>query len=267
MKNLKSFTLAFILIFANKLQGYEYKRQDEACFPLTSLRHEVGDKNLNRGITESEFNLAIQVALTKMTPEVKKHLDKKLIIEGRWMDGTIDAYATRDDDNNAVIVMNGGLARHPGMTFNAFLVLICHEVGHHLGGAPKILRGNSGLRSWSSAEGQADYYATSKCLPTFFDTLYDLKESVTSASLTVSKVFASLMKGTQEPQLGNIDSSTVATTIYTHPKPQCRLDTYLAGASCEIDPDVPFDAVNPQIGACTRDKGIRPSCWFQEKDF
>lgn len=267
MKKIIVLSLTLILTITTSIQAAEYKREEETCFPLSTKRYEVGDKKINKGLSEADFHKTIELALNKLTPEVRKILNKKLIIEGRWLDGTIDAYATRDDDNNAVIVMNGGLARHPEMTINGFLVLICHEVGHHLGGAPKILRGNSGLRSWSSAEGQADYYATSKCLPAFFDTYLDMKESITMASLAVSKVFASLMIGIPEPQLSTVDSTTVTTTIYNHPRPQCRLDTYLAGANCEIGPDVPFDSVNPQVGACIRDRGIRPACWFQEKDF
>ena len=52
--------------------------------------------------------------------------------------------------------MFGGLARHKLVTPDGFALVACHEMGHHLGGAPR--RGG-----WASNEGQSDYYATTKC--------------------------------------------------------------------------------------------------------
>lgn len=266
-----------------------YKREPESCFQVSGQRYEVGNKSFN-GLSEDDFNQVIENVLSVMGPEIKKRLNKKLILEKKWSDATVDAYATRDDDNNPVVVMNGGLARHPQMTKDAFLLLICHEIGHHLGGAPKILRGTSGLRGWSSAEGQADYFATSKCLPQFFKSGIDIKSfdidmdpanykialskcrdnacaRGTLAGLALSNVFASLVAGTPEPKLSANDSSKVNKTFYNHPNPQCRLDTYLSGANCDLGLEVPFDAVDPKIGACVKDNGARPACWFQPRDF
>ncbi|MBY0415912.1 MAG: hypothetical protein K2Q18_17195 [Bdellovibrionales bacterium] len=266
MKFVNCVLIFLVLTMSDFCWSLEYKKELNTCFPISTLNYVAGVKSLSGGLREDEFNQIIKLAIDTMGPEVKRLLNKKLIIEGRWQDASVDAFATRDDDNNAVVVMNGGLARHPDLTIDGFLVLICHEIGHHLGGAPKNLRGNSGLRSWSSAEGQADYYATSKCLPVF-QRQGNLVTSIPNASLSVSKVFASLVIGTPEPKLTDYDTTKVSTTFYKHPSPQCRLDTYLAGANCEIGADVPFDPVNPLVGACVRDKGIRPSCWFQENDF
>jgi Zn-dependent protease with chaperone function len=54
--------------------------------------------------------------------------------------------------------MFGGLARDPLVTKDGFSAVICHEIGHHIAGAPR-----KGF-SWASNEGQADYFATTKCL-------------------------------------------------------------------------------------------------------
>lgn len=268
----------------------EYKREPESCFPLSSQKYEAGMKAFNQGLTQEEFNQLIDSAQAVLAPEIQKQLGKKLIFDRRWTDATVDAFATRDDNNNAIVVMNGGLARHPQMTKDAFLLLICHEVGHHLGGAPKVLRGNSGLRGWSSAEGQADYYATSKCLPLFFKAGVDNKAfdadidpanyktalskcrdnacaRITLAGLAVSKVFAALVAGTPEPKITANDPTKVSKTIYNHPNPQCRLDTYASGANCDQGPDLPFDSVDAKVGACVKDSGARPLCWFQEKAY
>lgn len=285
--------LFFILALGTLSQSIfskEYVREEGGCFPLSTVKYHAGLKSFNNGLSEAEFNQIIDNAVNVLKPEIKRRLNKQLIVEKRWNDDTVDAFATRDDNNNPVVVMNGGLARHPLMTTDAFLLLICHEMGHHLGGAPKILRGNSGLRSWSSAEGQADYYATSKCLPLFYKSginikAFDTEEDtanyrlaitkcrdnscakITMAGFAVSNLFASLVDGTPRPKLSTTDVTKVSKTIYKHANPQCRLDTYFSGATCEIGPEVPFDAVDPKVGACDKDAGARPACWFKESDF
>lgn len=268
----KDIVLFFILILSLK---------------LTASANE--DKPLN-GLSEIEYNLILDKVETVMGPTVKKILNKNLIINRLWFENTVDAHTTRDDADNPVIIVNGGLARHPQMTNDGFLLLICHEIGHHLGGAPKILRGTSGLRGWSSAEGQADYYATSKCLPQFFQLEeenknidYDLDvvnqslalakcsdslcPRIVLAGLSVGHFFASLVKGTPEPSLLLSDPVKVEKTFYKHPNPQCRLDTYLSGANCDREREVSFDANDPRVGACVKNQGARPMCWYQEKDF
>lgn len=280
----------FLSLFAKSTHSAQYKREPESCFPIGKVKYEKGIKSFGGGLAEEDFNQVIDSAISVLSPEIKKILNKELIIEKRWNDSTVDAFATRDDSNNAVVVMNGGLARHPLMTKDAFLLLICHEIGHHLGGAPKVLRGNSGLRGWSSAEGQADYYATSKCLPLFYKNGIDIKtfESeqdsgdyktalskcsdnacarITLAGLSVSRVFASLVAGEREPDLSIKDNSKVPKTLYKHPTPQCRLDTYSSGAICEQGINIPFDSSDPKVGACLSGLSKRPDCWFQEKDF
>lgn len=283
-------SLTLISFSSQIFSAEKYKREPESCFPVSDIRYEKGVKSFGEGLSEEEFNQIIDSAISIMSPEVKKILNKELIIDKRWSDPTVDAFATRDDSNNAVVVMNGGLARHPLMTKDAFLLLICHEIGHHLGGAPKMLRGTSGLRGWSSAEGQADYYATSKCLPLFYKTGIDIKmfepeqdsgdyktalskcsdnacARVVLAGLTVSKVFASLVNGYPVPQLNTKDMTKVSKTIYNHPGAQCRLDTFSSGALCEKSNDRPFDINDPKIGACLNDSDKRPDCWFQKNDF
>lgn len=283
-------TLLLASLILSSVAPAAYKREPESCFPMSQQKYEAGVKAFGQGLTQDEFNQLIDSAQSLLEPEVKKMLGKKLIFDKRWTDATVDAFATRDDANNAVVVMNGGLARHPMMTKDAFLLLICHEVGHHIGGAPKILRGNSGLRGWSSAEGQADYYATSKCLPLFFKNGLENKAfdaeidaanyktalskcrdnacaRITLAGLSASKMFASLVTGTPEPKITVNDPTKVSKTVYNHSNPQCRLDTYMSGANCDQGPDIPFDAVDAKVGACVKDTGVRPACWFTEKAY
>ena len=54
------------------------------------------------------------------------------------------------------VIMFGGLARRPEITADGFLLVVCHELGHHLAGYPFI-------DDWAANEGQADYFATQSC--------------------------------------------------------------------------------------------------------
>ena len=52
------------------------------------------------------------------------------------------------------------------ITVDGMALVACHEMGHHMGGAPKI-DGWYGS-SWATNEGGADYYGTLKCARRFF---------------------------------------------------------------------------------------------------
>lgn len=84
----------------------------------------------------------------------------RLRLRLRWENDAVDAKSKRDG-NVYLIDVYGGLARHPAMTADALALLACHEIGHHFGGAPKM---RTGRHRWGSTEGQADYFATLKCL-------------------------------------------------------------------------------------------------------
>ena len=67
-------------------------------------------------------------------------------------------------DNNWIVTMHGGMARHEHASFISFASLVCHEVGHFLGG---LLWRNVSFKKLS-AEGQSDYFATAKCMRKIF---------------------------------------------------------------------------------------------------
>jgi hypothetical protein len=274
------------LIFFSNLNAEEVI----TCFPKSEMKFYKENKSID-GISEAEFiQLSSRVEKT-MGPLIKENTGKKLIINPRWSDATVDASATRDESLNPVVNINGGLARHPQMTRDGLLLLLCHEVGHHLGGAPKSFRGNTTVRGWSSAEGEADYFASTKCLPRVFsdgletksldleiDTI-NLKDAfqkckddtctrIILAGKAVSDVFASIKKGSNIPNILGNDVTVVDKTYYLHPNPQCRLDTYVAGARCEVGMEVLFDNNDPRVGACAMNSvGARPACWYREQDF
>lgn len=282
MKNL--FYIFLLLILGAKAE------ETITCFPSNDLRFYKNQKFLNT-IDKEEFDFLIKKVEAAMSPIVSETLKKKLVFNSFWENATVDAATTRDEEFNPVINVYGGLARHPLISRDGFLLLLCHEVGHHLGGAPKSFRGKTTTRGWSSAEGEADYFAVTKCLPRIFNDGNDLKNSsleletinlknallkckddvcarIILAGKKVSDVFASIRKSNALPEITNKDPSIVEQTYYMHPSPQCRLDTYIAGARCEMSIDILFDNFDPRIGACSSNSiGARPECWFKESEF
>lgn len=214
-------------------------------------------------------------------------------IKGIWDSNQQNARITRNDNGEPVILVGGGLARLPGMTPDALLVFICHELGHFFGGAPKALRGNTTRRSWSSVEGQADFYTTSKCMPRILhaadhkansifsnsvnflneqlpaEVIEICKESdyicmrIAKASLEAAEIIASLSFEPWMPELGHKDPTEVEQTITLHPSAQCRLDTFVAGLGCIEKYSSDFDNDNPNRAACEQtEDASRPRCWF-----
>ena len=94
----------------------------------------VGTKN-SGGITEQEFNDAIDKVEAIYSPIISAK-GKTLQVERKWDDGTVNAYA-QQVGNTWKVSMFGGLARHETITSDGFTLVVCHEVGHHLGGLPK----------------------------------------------------------------------------------------------------------------------------------
>jgi hypothetical protein len=247
------------------------------------------------GISEAEFNQAIKEVEDVYAPIISG-MGKKLVVEKRWSDGTVNAYASQSGKEWRV-AMFGGLARHQTITKDAMALVICHEIGHHIGGAPK--KGGSGWggvgMSWASNEGQADYFATLKCLRKTWindnnsaiakslkapaivnetckknyksdkvDTAICVRSSM--AGLSVSNLFA-VLGGLTQPKFETPDKVVVKSTDDNHPKAQCRLDTYYQGSLCDINPNDDVSQKEEVQGTCHKSLGhsigLRPLCWFK----
>ncbi len=112
------------------------------------------------GITQKQFNEVIDLALEVYGPIVNEK-GGNLTFSRQWSNSTVNASASRSG-NDYIVTMYGGLARHWAVSQDAFMAVVCHELGHHIGGIP-----TKGDR-WASTEGQSDYWATLKCLRTLF---------------------------------------------------------------------------------------------------
>jgi len=67
------------------------------------------------------------------------------------------------------------------------------------------------------------------------------------------------------------DQAEVTKTFNGHPEAQCRLDTYFAGAICNMPHDEDFSSSDPIKGACAEERGdkigVRPHCWYKPQSF
>lgn len=244
------------------------------------------DKSVSGNITKSEFQLVLEKVHSYYEPIVFEKLNKKFKIGGVWINGKVNAYAQIKNGTFEVNVF-GGLARHKRMNIDTLMVVVCHEIGHGLGGSPRK-RSNGGKESWASVEGQTDYWSVLKCLKriTSKDDNITIVSSMNLPHAIISKcneVFVHLedsalcmrsamaglnlanffrdLRGGRSPviSVNTHDPKVVNKTSNYFPKSQCRFDTYFAGALCDKDP---FDNE-----LCHRHEGYqagsRPLCWFK----
>jgi hypothetical protein len=259
----------------------------EGFLPENSLKISVHQKR-DGGLSEEQFNQVIDKVESLYTSIVEQE-GGDLKIDRNWEDGTVNAYAQRSGKQWNV-AMFGGLARHETITEDGFALVVCHELGHHIGGAPKKFS----FSSWASNEGQADYFSTLKCLRRVFLNddnasiikLMTIPEEVSKqcasswkseadqalcirgamAGDSVSKLFASLRSSTPG-SFSTPDAGVVTRTNDNHPAYQCRLDTYFQGALCEINFNEDVAQNSEVTGTCHgslgHTNGLRPRCWFK----
>jgi hypothetical protein len=269
------------------------------CFPKNNIKNPIGIKSIN-GLTQEEFKSSIELAKSVYAPIFKEKYQAELVVEEKWEDSTVNAYASQSG-RRWKVAMFGGLARDPLVTKDGFTAVICHEMGHHIAGAPK---GVSVIGpGWASNEGQSDYFATTKCLRKIYEKeieetllVYSNKEltedqkiakkacdevyqneadaAVCFRSALAGESLAKLLGklgGNPDVKFGTPDLNVVAKTSHTHPKGQCRMDTYFQGALCDVShEDWPSmsDASQGYCSAKTAHKvGLRPLCWFNPKEY
>jgi hypothetical protein len=276
------FCLSTYSVFACDIHG------SSGFMPENNLQIPVGEKSLG-GITEVQFNRVMDKMTTLYTPVVAK-TGRTLNIDRRWTDPTVNAYADQNTLGMDTIHMFGGLARHQETTEEAMALVACHELGHHLGGAP--IKTTSG---WASNEGQADYWGTMKCLRHYFesDDNQTIMQSVSVpsevvtkcqfiyknaneiavckrsalAGLALAKLLNAITQSTVPVSFGTPDKSVVSQMFDAHPQSQCRLDTYYQAALCDHGFSEVVSKLDVNVGVCTSNNGDkignRPLCWFK----
>lgn len=244
------------------------------------------------GISQAEFNEVLD-KVQAVYGSVIAGKGGRLQINRNWTDDTVNASANQQG-GNWFLNMYGGLARHPIMTKDGFMVVACHELGHHIGGAPKG-EGWFGTKTWATNEGGADYFSTLRCFRKMFtpqenadyvaqhpidpaarlkcEEIYSTQEEENlcmrsaMAGLTGASLFTSMHKQPAPPAFNSPDTHVVDQTDDAHPATQCRLDTYYQGGLCYHDQNIELSDNDANVGTCTlangNKDGLRPLCWFK----
>lgn len=252
-------TLAATAAFAEgapQRRGFEtYRDPSKAFFMPPNALHLFDRRDGPSNITEQRFHEIIDAVMAYYVPLAKAR-GVDLVSKQDWNDPTVNASAEQWRDLWQVN-MYGGLARRPEVTPDGFVLVVCHEIGHHFGGYPFTADW-----SWAANEGQSDYFATLACARTVWARDIRGNESfrrmarmplsvidkcsqawpnntnaqgwcarVAAAGLSMANLFAQL-GGEKRPSFDTPDTSIIPATTNRHPGAQCRLDTYFASALC-----------------------------------
>lgn len=286
---MKYFAFVLALTFSGMVMACS-EDGSSGFLPENNLNIPVNAKK-KTGITEAQFNAVITKIETIYSPVIAR-MGGNLKINRKWSDGTVNASAQRlpfSKDWN--VNMFGGLARHETITADGFALVLCHEIGHHIGGAPKV---KNFMMSWASNEGQSDYFAALKCLrqtylndnnvalvksmkvpATLADACAKAHPNKDEAAIcvrvgmsgsSVADLFAAI-KNKPKAQFDTPDRAVVAKTDDAHPAHQCRLDTFFQGALCEVSHTEDVSQKEEVKGTCHKtlghSEGLRPLCWFK----
>ena len=255
--------------------------------PANNLSIPVGDK-MAGDMTQERF-LEIVGKVEAVYAPVIKEMGATLKMNNDWKSTTVNASA-QQSGKTWQVNMYGGLARHRLTTDDGFMMVVCHELGHHIGGAPRYSRNTD----WASNEGQSDYFAGLKCMRRVlqnednvsFVANMKIDEEATKQCSSVYKSAADValcqrvamagkslgsllgdLGGNSNVNFNTPDKKIVKVTNDAHPAGQCRLDTYFQSTLCDkaISDDVSRE--DATTGTCIKKdgytQGVRPLCWYK----
>lgn len=250
-------------------------------------------------VSEQDFNDVIDEVEAIYGPMIKETHGATLAVKRLWTNNTVNASAMQLGKTWNVN-MYGGLARRPEVTRDGFTLVLCHELGHHLAGYPFSAQ-------WAANEGQSDYFATLSCGKVLWKNQRSKNEEAREVIpalpkaqcdavwrsrddqnlcyrlMMASKSIADLAgsKGLKKVSWDTPDTNMVSKTYNGHPQGQCRLDTMMAGAICDLEFDMtlipgkdlgskrnsPEAEMISAKHTCTQymkyELGYRPGCWFK----
>lgn len=241
--------------------------------------------NAQAAISKGTFDRVIELVEAAYRADFSA-INQRLRIDRYWDSDHQKASASSEEDTWGVIStirVDGGIARHVEITQDAFLLIMCHEIGHHLAGGPKI---------WKfSVEGQADYYGASECMRRLLPLMseedqvpytpaaklvhgkcaqvfsgkdeLELCNRIAWAGEALSRFFAS-RKELPSPTFEIQDNSIVVGVVSGAASPQCRLDTYLAAALCDHSRNLNAEPDQRWLCPSSNELAARPTCWYAQ---
>jgi hypothetical protein len=245
-------------------------------FSLNSLADEVSGPRALELIKKIEKVYANDAVARQQVKRYERSLHLLPMVEEDFIMGSMGAWGRAMSDGTVFIA--GGILRHYFSSDDAFVALVCHEIGHLLGGAPASTNN-------MSYEGQADYYAASVCMKKFFKAYpeelardnsiyhhYFVTCKKAYSTETDIRICAKIMQGGMNlasasayeiddillPGPGIDEQYVTDKTLVGRDTGQCIADTFEAGALCEID-DSKINFTDEKSSACNN----RPKCWYK----
>ncbi len=211
---------------------------------------------MNRQDFESVVNTVISPYMDKL-----ETVGNEIEIDLNW-DSTYPNASVSLKKGKVIMNFHGAFVKENNLSKDSFAIVVCHEIGHLLGGWPKVFP----TQKYSS-EAQSDYFATASCIKKYFKQVKNSKPlnygPIGQAQKDLCNNEESCLRGliaivelsSAYPGDKNINSysSEIAnfTNFNDYPSAQCRVDTLRAGLLCEQD-------------ECTNGPGKRPACWYNE---
>lgn len=149
------------------------------------------------------------------------------------------------------LTFHGGFVRSNKLTKDAFAIIVCHEVGHIIGGYPKVMP----TQKYTS-EGQSDYFAATDCIKKYFVQTKEFSDVDLSGidEVVIAKCKQDILclrglAAIRDVSIiypgSHINAKTKEVSRFTifndYPSSQCRVDTLKAGLL----------------------RLPRPACWFR----
>lgn len=209
----------------------------------------------------------------------------KLIINWQLESKIMNATGTRDN-SDWLITIYGGFFGLKGLNEESFRLILCHELGHIIGGSPvfEILPG-----IYTTSSGQPDYYAAASCMKLLLKDKDNSAFNERSVDKTLNQKCIQQFNNINDQNLcrrignagqeftkilnfyspSNASFSTPSKSVVqqmedAHPDTQCRLDTILAGALCTFIPQgLSSKEADIMNRSCAQGVSQRPRCWFK----
>lgn len=184
------------------------------------------EKNQNKEMSATNFYLIPAKIISLFNQEIAL-AGYPLLLEANWESPFFGAGVSLYDNAFHLMIL-GGTSRLPEMTEDAYAAVVCHEIGHIVGGEPHQTISNA---EWSSSEGQSDFFAASVCLPRYFKTLNEknISARVDKAGFEMMNSFRKFDGNSADKSLSKTRRALPAvkeTLINKYPSVQCRYENF-----------------------------------------
>ena len=215
-------------------------------------------------ISEAQFYSIPNEIINLFDSEIKD-AGLSVSLKQDWNSATVNAGASRSG-YSAVISLYGAHAKIAPMTPETYAMTICHELGHLIGGLPKVMPTGK-----YSSEGQSDYFATNTCLKKYLENKVSdievpkfhlelcLNQFSTQTDIIMCKNLMKISidhlsvdnylapRESYDDMFKLDDSITNVTNFNDYPQVSCRYTTYINGALNKEKPECWFNSKNKLV--------------------